>query len=203
MTLLRRPASPAHPWPGEAQPAEAGFVRQNLFYFGASVVVLALAASYQFLTGRLLGPRDYAAVAAIFSLFSVLLVPGLIVTLVASRYAAAFAASGQADQLRFFFRRFSLLLLGISALGALVFLVASPLLAAFLNVPIGTVVSLAPAVLLILPAFFNRGVLQGLGLRPVQRAALGPRATAAAWALRVFVVVVSAMVIYTFIDQLH
>jgi hypothetical protein len=39
--------------------------------------------------------------------------------------------------------------------------------------------------------------------RPVQRAALGPRATAAAWALRVFVVVVSAMVIYTFIDQLH
>jgi hypothetical protein len=39
--------------------------------------------------------------------------------------------------------------------------------------------------------------------RPVPRAALGPRATAAAWALRVFVVVVSAMVIYTFIQQLH
>jgi hypothetical protein len=38
--------------------------------------------------------------------------------------------------------------------------------------------------------------------RPVPRAALGPRATAALWALRIFVVLVSLMVIYTFIDQL-
>jgi hypothetical protein len=39
--------------------------------------------------------------------------------------------------------------------------------------------------------------------RPVPRAALSPRATAALWALRVFVVLVSVMVIYTFIHQLH
>ena len=39
--------------------------------------------------------------------------------------------------------------------------------------------------------------------RPVPRAALGARATAGLWALRVFVVLVSLMVIYTFIDQLH
>lgn len=39
--------------------------------------------------------------------------------------------------------------------------------------------------------------------RPLPAAALGVRATAAAWALRVFVVVVSAMVIYTFIHQLQ
>jgi hypothetical protein len=39
--------------------------------------------------------------------------------------------------------------------------------------------------------------------RPVPSAALGRRAVMALWALRVFVVVVSAMVIYTFIDQLH
>jgi len=38
--------------------------------------------------------------------------------------------------------------------------------------------------------------------RPVPRASLGSRATAALWALRVFVVVVSAMVIYTFVAQL-
>ncbi len=38
--------------------------------------------------------------------------------------------------------------------------------------------------------------------RPLPRAALGPRAAAAAWALRVFVVLVSVMVIYTFIHQL-
>jgi hypothetical protein len=39
--------------------------------------------------------------------------------------------------------------------------------------------------------------------RPVARAALGPRATAALWALRLFAVVVSLMVVYTFIRQLH
>jgi hypothetical protein len=37
----------------------------------------------------------------------------------------------------------------------------------------------------------------------VSRAALSSRTTAALWALRVFVVLVSLMVIYTFIVQLH
>jgi hypothetical protein len=39
--------------------------------------------------------------------------------------------------------------------------------------------------------------------RPVARAALGRYAAATLWALRVFVMVVGAMVIYTFIVQLH
>jgi hypothetical protein len=39
--------------------------------------------------------------------------------------------------------------------------------------------------------------------RPVPRAILSARVTAALWALRIFVVVVGLMVIYTFIDQLH
>jgi hypothetical protein len=37
----------------------------------------------------------------------------------------------------------------------------------------------------------------------VPRAALSRRASAGLWALRVFVLIVSAMVVYTFIDQLH
>ena len=39
--------------------------------------------------------------------------------------------------------------------------------------------------------------------RRVPRAALSGRATAGLWALRIFVVLVSLMVIYTFIDQLQ
>jgi hypothetical protein len=39
--------------------------------------------------------------------------------------------------------------------------------------------------------------------RPVGRAAIGRYAAATLWALRAFVLVVGAMVIYTFIDQLH
>lgn len=39
--------------------------------------------------------------------------------------------------------------------------------------------------------------------RPVPRAPLSARASAALWALRVFVVIVGLMVIYTFVAQLH
>jgi len=39
--------------------------------------------------------------------------------------------------------------------------------------------------------------------RPVPPAQLSPAARAGLWALRVFVVLVSLMVIYTFFDQLH
>jgi len=39
--------------------------------------------------------------------------------------------------------------------------------------------------------------------RPVPLAPLGPHATLALWALRLFAVVVSLMVLYTFIRQLH
>ncbi len=39
--------------------------------------------------------------------------------------------------------------------------------------------------------------------RPVPRAPLSARASAGLWALRVFVVLVSLMVIYTFVAQLH
>ena len=39
--------------------------------------------------------------------------------------------------------------------------------------------------------------------RPVPRAVLGARARAGLWALRVFVVLVGLMVVYTFVAQLH
>jgi hypothetical protein len=39
--------------------------------------------------------------------------------------------------------------------------------------------------------------------KPVARAPLSRRVSAGLWALRVFVVIVSLMVIYTFVDQLH
>jgi hypothetical protein len=39
--------------------------------------------------------------------------------------------------------------------------------------------------------------------KPVAPAPLSRRVSAGLWALRVFVVIVSLMVIYTFVDQLH
>jgi hypothetical protein len=49
----------------------------------------------------------------------------------------------------------------------------------------------------------ERGQLVTETSRPLPRAALSARAAAGLWALRAFVLLVSLMVIYTFIDQLR
>jgi hypothetical protein len=51
--------------------------------------------------------------------------------------------------------------------------------------------------------YLERDQLVAETFRPVARAALGGGALASLWALRVFVVIVSAMVLYTFASQLH
>jgi hypothetical protein len=51
--------------------------------------------------------------------------------------------------------------------------------------------------------FLERDQLVGDKRSPVPRAELGPRAARALWALRIFGLVVAAMVIYTFFAQLH
>ena len=50
--------------------------------------------------------------------------------------------------------------------------------------------------------FLERDQLVADKAHPVPRAHLSPRTRVALWALRVFVLVVSAMVIYTFFSQL-
>jgi len=51
-------------------------------------------------------------------------------------------------------------------------------------------------------SFLEPGQLTAATRRPVPRARLGRRATVALWALRVLVIILSAMVIYTFFSQL-
>jgi hypothetical protein len=50
--------------------------------------------------------------------------------------------------------------------------------------------------------FLEPGQLTAATQRPVPRAHLGRRAMIALWALRVLVIILSAMVIYTFFSQL-
>ncbi len=50
--------------------------------------------------------------------------------------------------------------------------------------------------------FLERDQLVADTSRPAPRAQLGPRINAVLWVLRVFVVVVSLMVVYTFVHQL-
>ena len=50
--------------------------------------------------------------------------------------------------------------------------------------------------------FLEPGQLTAATRRPVPRAQLGRRAMIALWALRVLVIILTAMVIYTFVSQL-
>jgi len=54
-----------------------------------------------------------------------------------------------------------------------------------------------------LSSFLESGQLAAGTRRPVRRAPLSRRARAALWALRVVVIIVSAMVIYAFVAQLR
>jgi len=55
----------------------------------------------------------------------------------------------------------------------------------------------------LLPSFLEADQLAAETARPVPRATLGRRATAALWALRVFVIAGGAMVVYVFVSSLH
>jgi hypothetical protein len=54
----------------------------------------------------------------------------------------------------------------------------------------------------LLPNYLEADQLAAQTARPVGRAILSPRAVLGLWALRVFVVLMSAMVIYVFVSQL-
>jgi len=54
----------------------------------------------------------------------------------------------------------------------------------------------------VLPNYLEADQLAAETSRPVPRAVLSRRATAGLWALRVFVVAMSAMVVYVFVLQL-
>jgi O-antigen/teichoic acid export membrane protein len=136
-------------------------IRQNAIYFSGSLLALILAFLFQFVAGRLLGPERYSAVAAIFSLYFVLLVPGLMVTTIGMRHVAMLKASGRLGELSEFFRLATVRLWALSLTGGLIVAALHAPLSSFLHVPAQALLALVPAVVLLLPASLNRGVLQG------------------------------------------
>jgi O-antigen/teichoic acid export membrane protein len=137
------------------------FFRQGVVYFVGSLVALLLGYVYHFASGRLLGPRGYAPVAAIASLYFLLLVPGQLVLTIAMRYSTLARASTQDGRFSAMLRYLMRVSRLWSLLGAILFAACAPLVAAFLRIPLFAVVALAPAVLLLLVTSVNRGVIQG------------------------------------------
>jgi O-antigen/teichoic acid export membrane protein len=138
-----------------------GLLRGSAVYFFGSLLALALGYVYHFAAGRLLGPRDYAPVAAVSSLFFVLLVPGQLVLTATMKWTAALLATGSAGRLHALIVHVRRLAVLATLLGTLLFLVSSPIIATFLAIPVATVIALTPAVALVLVTSMNRGVIQG------------------------------------------
>lgn len=136
-------------------------VRHNLVFFAGSLVAGAFGYVYQFVAGRLLGPGEYAVVAAIFSVLYVTTVPTLVITVVTARYAAMYSASADLGRLRYLFRHLSLIVGGGSIVVTLAYLGIAKPVAGFLSVPLLPVLSIAPALPFLLLNPVNRGILQG------------------------------------------
>ena len=138
-------------------------LRHNLTFLTGSLAAGAFGYGYQFLAGRLLGPKGYGVVASAFAFYNLVAISLLVVVLVATRHSAALHGAGNVAGLRYLFRRLSLATLGVGVGVAAVFVALTPFLSAFLRIPAPALLALAPAVALTLVVGVNRGFLQGAG----------------------------------------
>ena len=138
-------------------------LRQNLTFLSGSLVAGFFSYAFQFLAGRLLGPKGYGVVASSFAFYNILAISLLVVLTVTMRHAAALHGAGNVAGLRYLFQRLTVLMLVSGAVVAVIYLVALPVLSAFLRVPVPVLLCLAPAVALTLVVGVNRGILQGEG----------------------------------------
>jgi O-antigen/teichoic acid export membrane protein len=136
-------------------------LRHNLTFLTGSLVVGLFGYVYQFLSGRLLGPRDYGIVAATFAMYTLSSVALLFVLTITMRYSAALATRADVRRLRFLFRRFTLLGLAAGTVIAVAYVALLPLLTSFLRVPTSALLTLLPAIALTFVVGVNRGTIQG------------------------------------------
>ena len=139
-------------------------LRNSAIYLTASLAAGFLGYVYHFETGRLLGPAQYAVVAAAIAGLSLLTLPAIVLQFVSARFTSVLAARGRDDEIRPFLVRVS----GLSLIAALpvagLVVLAAPTVARSMNLPDQRVIYLlAAAAVLTLLTTVNRGALQGLG----------------------------------------
>jgi len=128
----------------------------------ASTVANVLAYGYQVVMARLLVPEDYAVLTALFGILILESLSAQVIQSATARLAATYHARGEDAALQVFVRRWTpRILLGAGLPAALVVL-ASPLIAAALSLPVATVVLLGVTLFIAAPLTFTGGLLQGL-----------------------------------------
>lgn len=138
-------------------------LRQNAIYLAGSLAAGALGYAFHFLTGRLLGPAQYAVIASAVAALYILNLPALVVQIVSARFTSVAAGRSQLGNVPG-------LVLQISGLGVVVGLLVSAgllifraPLSAYLQVSDQRVIAvLAAASLITILVSTTRGALQGL-----------------------------------------
>ncbi len=134
-----------------------------LFLLAASTVANVLAYGYQVVQARLLSPPEYAALTALFGILILESVSSQVIQSATATLAARYRARDEEAALHVFVRRWGIRVGGGGALVGALIVLASPLIAGWLNLPLLSVALLGVALFLALLFTFALGLLQGLG----------------------------------------
>ncbi len=99
-------------------------LRSNAIYLAGTVAAGAFGYVFHFVTGRLLGPAEYAIVASAVAALYLVTLPAQVVQIVSARFASLIAGRGELGEIRSLIRRLTLTSLGFGlpiAIGLAVF----------------------------------------------------------------------------------
>ncbi|MHB8508686.1 MAG: MATE family efflux transporter, partial [Candidatus Dormibacteria bacterium] len=143
-------------------PLRSPFALNNLVYFAGNFFAGLAGFVFQALLAHSLGKEGFAEVAPLISIFYVVYIAMFTSMAIAARYTAPLAAAGHSTRVNAAYRDMVRYVSIVGFAGMLVFIVASPLMRAFLHARgLGPLVILSAAVPLSLLVGVGRGVVQG------------------------------------------
>ena len=139
------------------------FLRNSIVLFTASMFMNLFGYLFHFYVGRKLGPVDYGVFGALSSILYLLIVPLTTIQTTITKFVSTFKVANEYGKIKYLFTRSLNRLLIVGVILAIIFMIFSKLIAAFLHLD-----SIFP--LFLLSVFFifslllpvNRGVLQGV-----------------------------------------
>lgn len=160
MTWLGRPVSPRAAF---SAISSNRILRNNAIYLAGTLAAGALGYVFHFLTGRLLGPAQYAVIASAVAALYILNLPALVVQIVSARFTSVAAGRSQLGNVPGLLLQVSGLGLAVGLLVSAGLLIFRAPLSGYLQVSDQRVIGiLAAASLLAILVSAARGALQGL-----------------------------------------
>ena len=138
-------------------------VRNSVIYLVGGLGAGLLGYVFHFVTGRLLGPAQYADVAAVLAALYLASLPALVVQTVSARFVSLALGRGQGGSIPGLMVKITGVSLAFGVLGALLLAALAPFFAGYLQLPRAQLVyllAIASVVALLVAA--NRGALQGM-----------------------------------------